>query len=125
MNPQVRDPKTRKKTAKLENCQNELVGIGGRTPTSIWINTPPLGINGLHCIEYPHQVRKFLLNLVPSEPLVLVQDMLCFDNSIKLDPLVSGALDLCFDNIITGCLLHEVKVDIYWCQLLCYIRGVQ
>jgi len=30
---QVRDPKTRKKAAKLENCQNEPVGIGGRPPT--------------------------------------------------------------------------------------------
>jgi hypothetical protein len=38
MAPQVRDPKTREKTAKLENYQNEPVGIGGRPPTSIWIN---------------------------------------------------------------------------------------
>jgi hypothetical protein len=30
MAPQVRDPKTREKNAKLENCQNESVGIGGR-----------------------------------------------------------------------------------------------
>jgi hypothetical protein len=28
------------KTAKLENCQNEPDGIGGRPPTSIWIKIP-------------------------------------------------------------------------------------
>jgi hypothetical protein len=34
---QVSDLKTRKQTTKPENCQNELVGIGGRPLTSIWI----------------------------------------------------------------------------------------
>jgi hypothetical protein len=122
MAPQVRDPKTRKKkTAKLENCQNEPVGIGGRPPKSIWINPPPLGSNGLHCVEFPHQMRKFLLNLAPGEPLALVQELPCFDNSIKLDPLLSGALDLCVHNMITGCMLHAVKVELCWCQLLCYL----
>jgi hypothetical protein len=38
MAPQVRAPKTREKTAKLENCQNEPIEIGGRPPTSIWIS---------------------------------------------------------------------------------------
>jgi hypothetical protein len=38
MAPQVKDPKTREKTTKLENLKNEPVGIGGRPPKSICIN---------------------------------------------------------------------------------------
>jgi hypothetical protein len=37
MAPEVKDQKTRKKIAELENYQNEPVGIGGRPPTFIWI----------------------------------------------------------------------------------------
>jgi hypothetical protein len=70
-------------------------------------------------------MRKFLLNLASGEPLALVQELPCFDNSIKLDHLLLSALDLCVHNLITGCLLYVVKVDLYWCQLLCYVRGVQ
>jgi hypothetical protein len=61
-------------------------------------------------------MRKFLLNLASGEPLALVQELPCFDNSIKLDPLLSGALDLCVHNLITGCMLHAVRVEIYWCH---------
>jgi hypothetical protein len=50
----------------------ELVGIGGWPPISTWINPPPLGRNGLHCIETPHQVRKLPLDLAPGETLSLV-----------------------------------------------------
>jgi hypothetical protein len=96
----LRKFKTRK-TAKnsklsklLESCF-EPAGKGGRTPISTWINPPSLGSNGLHCVEFPHHMRKFLLNLAPGEPLALVQALPCFDNSIKLDPLLSSALDLC------------------------------
>ena len=121
MAPQVRDPKTRKQTTKLEKCQNEPVGIGGRPEKSIWINPTPLGSNDLHCAEFPHQMRKFLLNLVLSEPLALVQELPYFDNLIKLDPLLTGALDLCVHNMITRFLLYAVKVEIYWCQLFYYL----
>jgi hypothetical protein len=38
-------------------------------------------------------MRKFLLNLAPGEPLALVQELRCFDDSIKLDPLLLSALD--------------------------------
>jgi hypothetical protein len=48
-------------------------------------------------------MRKFLLNLAPGEPLALVQELPCFDDSIKLDPLLSSALDLCVHNMIIGC----------------------
>jgi hypothetical protein len=70
-------------------------------------------------------MRKFLLNLAPGEPLALVQELPCFDNSIKLDPLLSGSLDLCVHNMIIGFFLHIVRVELYWCQLLCYLSGVQ
>jgi hypothetical protein len=52
-------------------------------------------------------MRKFLLNLAPSEPLALVQELPCFDDSIKLDPLLSSALDLSFHNMIIGCLYRQ------------------
>jgi hypothetical protein len=62
-----------------------------------------------------------MLNLAPGEPLGLVQELACFDNSIKLDPLLSGDLDPCVHNMIIGCLLHAVGFELYWCQLICYL----
>jgi hypothetical protein len=62
-----------------------------------------------------------MLNLALGEPLALVQELPYFDNSIKLDPLLASALDLCVHNMIIGCMLHAVKVEICWCQLLCYL----
>jgi hypothetical protein len=121
MTPQVRDLKTKKKIAKLENYQNEPIGIGGRPLTSIWINSPLLGRNGLHFIDFPHQMRKFLLNLAPGEPLALVQELPCFDNSIKLDPLLSSSLDMCVHNMIIIFMLHEFKVELCWVQVLYYL----
>jgi hypothetical protein len=53
----------------------DLVGKGGWTQISTWINPPSLGSNGIHRIEFPHQMRKFLLNLAPGEPLALVQEL--------------------------------------------------
>jgi hypothetical protein len=70
-------------------------------------------------------MRKFLLTLTPGEPLALVQELPCFDDSIKLDPLLSSALDLNVHNMIIGCLLYVVRVELCWCQFLCYFRGVQ
>jgi hypothetical protein len=102
-----------------ENCF-EPVGKGGWPPISTWINPPSLGRNGLHCVEFPHQMRKFLLNLAPSEPLALVQELPYFDDSIKLDPLLSSDLDLRVHNMIIGCLLYAVGVELCWCQLFCY-----
>ena len=57
-------------------------GINGWPPISTWIIPPPLGSNGPHCIEFLHEMGKLLLNLVPSEPLALVKELACFDNSI-------------------------------------------
>jgi hypothetical protein len=38
-------------------------GTSGWPPISICINPPPLGSNGLHCIEYPRKRGKHFLNL--------------------------------------------------------------
>ena len=86
-----------------------------------WISTPPLGSNGIHFIEFPHQMRKFLLNLALGEPLALVQELPCFDDSIKMEPLLSSALDLCVHNLITGFLLYAFGVELCWHQLFCYV----
>jgi hypothetical protein len=53
--------------------------------------------------------------MAPGEPLALVQELPCFDDSIKLDPLLSSALDLYVHNLIIGCLLYAVGVELYWC----------
>jgi hypothetical protein len=103
----------------LENCF-EPVRKCGWPPISTWINPPSLGRNGLHCIDFPHLMRKFLMNFASGEPLALVQELLYFDNSIKLDPLLSSALDLCVHNMIMRILLYAVGVEICWCQLFYY-----
>jgi hypothetical protein len=109
-------------TRKLgKNCQIELVGIGGRKPKSIWINPPPFERNGIYFVEFHHHMRKFLLNLAPGEPLALVQELPCFDNSIKRDPLLEISLDLCVHNQINVFMLHAVRFELYWCQLFYYL----
>jgi hypothetical protein len=62
-----------------------------------------------------------MFNLATGEPLALVQELPYFDDSIKMDPLMLSALDLCVHNLIIGCLLYVVRVEIFWCQLLCYV----
>jgi hypothetical protein len=116
--------KTAKNSKLPENCF-ELVEKGGWPLISTWINPPSLVRNGLHFIEVPHQMRKFLLNLAPGEPLALVQELPCFDDSIKMDTLLSSALDLCVHNLIIGYMLYAVKFEICWCQLFYYFCGVQ
>jgi hypothetical protein len=105
----------------MENYQNEPVGIGGRPPKYIYINPPPLGRNGIYCVDFLHHMRKFMLNLAPGEALALVQELPCFDNSIKMDPLIASAIDMFVHNMIIEFLLYEFKVDIYWCHLFCYL----
>ena len=109
------------KLSKLQESCFEIAGKGGWPLISTWINPPSLGSNGLHCIEFPHQMRKFLVNLALGEPLALVQELPFFDDSIKLDPFLSSAIDLCVHNLITGFLLHAVRVELCWCQLLYYL----
>ena len=99
------------KLSKLSENYFERVGKGGWPPISTWINPTSLGSNGLHCIEVPHQMMKFLLNLASCEPLVLVQKLPCFDGLIKLDPLLLSALDMCVHNMISRCLLYAFGVE--------------
>jgi hypothetical protein len=75
-------------------------------------------------LRCPHQMGKHLLNLTTGEPLALVQEFPYFDNSIKLDPLLASALNLSVPDLIHGCMFHEVRVDIYQCQLLYNISDV-
>jgi hypothetical protein len=70
----VKTAKNSKLPKLLENYF-EPVRKGGWPPIYIWINPPSLGNNVLHCIDVPHQMRKFLLNFAPGEPLALVQEL--------------------------------------------------
>ena len=63
-------------------------------------------------------MRKFLLNLALGEPLALVKELFFFDESIKMDTLMLSNLDMCVQNMFIGFLLHAVRVDICWFQLL-------
>jgi hypothetical protein len=72
-------------------------------------------------LSFPHHMRILLLNLSLGEPLALVQELPCFDNSIKMDPLLVTALDLFVHNMINGFQLYEFGVEIYWCQLFGYL----
>jgi hypothetical protein len=107
------------KLPKLPEKNFEPVGKGGWPPIFTWINPPSLGSNGLHCIYFPHQMRKFLLNLAPGEPLALVQKLPCFDDLIKLDHLLSSALDLCVHNLITRCMLYAIEVGLSYVGVRC------
>ena len=69
----------------------------------------PLGINGPHCIEFLHEMRKLLLNLVPSEPLALVQELANFENLIQPDILLESVLDLSFHDPISCGMFHAVR----------------
>jgi hypothetical protein len=66
-------------------------------------------------------MKKFVLNLASGESLALVQELSCFDDLIKLDPLLSSSIDMCFDNMITGCMLDAIRVELSCCQCLCYL----
>jgi hypothetical protein len=98
--------------------------IGGWPLISIYINPPQLGSNGIHCVEFPHEVRK-LLDFVLGEPLALVEEFPCLDNLIKLDLMLASSLDLCVHYVFGGCLFHVVRVEIYWCQLFRDLIGIQ
>jgi hypothetical protein len=100
MASEVKTAKNSKLPKLLENCF-EPVGKGGWAPIYTWINPTSLGRNGIHCVEFPHQMRKFLLNMTPGEPLSLVQELPYFNESIKMDHLLLTSLDMCFHNQIT------------------------
>ena len=70
-------------------------------------HSSPTGNNGLHCIEFLHEMRKIMLKLVPSDPFSLVQESVGFDNLIHLYLLLASVLDLCFHDLII-CILFDV-----------------
>jgi hypothetical protein len=80
--PRKLKPAKNSKLPKLPKNCFEPVGKDGWAPIIIWINPPSLGNNGPHCVEFLHEMRKLLLNLVPGEPFALVKELACFDNSI-------------------------------------------
>ena len=57
-------------------------------------------------------MRKVLLNLVPGEPLSLVQELASFDNLIQLDPLLVSVLNFHVHDTICGGLFHAVFVGL-------------
>jgi len=120
MAPKVKTAKNSKLPKLSENCF-ELVGKGGWPLISTLINPHSLGSNGIHFFYFPHHMRKFLLNLATGEPLALGQELPCIGDLIKLDPLLSSALDLYVHNMIIGCLLYAVGVHLCWCQLISYV----
>ena len=52
-------------------------GIGGWPSISTWINPPSLGSNDLHCVEFPRERKKHLLNLNLGELLALLETSRC------------------------------------------------
>jgi hypothetical protein len=70
-------PNKNSKLPKLpENCF-ESVERGGWPPISTWINPLSLGSNGLHCVEFPREREKCLLDLHLGELLVLLDTSHC------------------------------------------------
>jgi hypothetical protein len=65
------------KFPKLPQNNFEPVGKGGWPLISTWINTPSLGINSLHCIEFLGEREKHLLNLHLGELLALLETSRC------------------------------------------------
>jgi hypothetical protein len=57
-----------------ENCF-ELVGKGGWSPISTWINPPSLESNGIHCVECLRERKNRLLNLHLDELLALLEKL--------------------------------------------------
>jgi hypothetical protein len=75
--PQKLKPAKNSKLPKLpENCF-EPFGKGGWPPISTWINPPSLGSNGLHCVEFPGEREKCLLNLHLGGLLALLETSHC------------------------------------------------
>jgi hypothetical protein len=76
MAPEVKTDKNSKLPKLPQNCFDP-VGKGGWPPISTWINPPPLGINGIHCVECLGEREKCLLNLDLDELLALLEKLRC------------------------------------------------
>ena len=74
-----------KKLLKIVSCEKTErdnggapSGIDGWPPISTWIIPPPLVRNGPHCVEFLHEMRKILLNLVPGDTTRKIPSSGCF-----------------------------------------------
>jgi hypothetical protein len=76
MAPEVKTTKN-SKLPKLSENYFEPVGKGGWPLISTWINPPSLGINFIHCVEFPGERTKRLLNLNLGELLALLETSQC------------------------------------------------
>ena len=76
MAPEVKTAKNSKLPKLPESCF-EPVGRGGWPLISTWINTPSLGSNGIHCVEFPGERKKHLMNLNLGEMLALLEMSHC------------------------------------------------
>jgi hypothetical protein len=65
------------KTSKLPENGFELVGIGGWPQISTSIHPLSLGRNVLHCVDFPWDRGKSLLNLDLGEFLTLLEKLRC------------------------------------------------
>jgi hypothetical protein len=75
--PRKLKPAKNSKLPKWPENYFEPFGKGGWPPISTWINPPSLGSNGLHCVEFPGEKEKRLLNLHLGELLVLLETSRC------------------------------------------------
>jgi hypothetical protein len=75
--PRKLKPAKNSKLPKLPENSFEPVEKGGWPPISTWINPPSLGSNGLHCVEFPGERAKHLLDLHLGELLVLLETSRC------------------------------------------------
>ena len=71
--PQKLKPAKNSKLPKLPETCFGPVGEGGWPSISTWINPPSLGSNGLHCIQFPGERGKWLLNLNLGDLLALLE----------------------------------------------------
>jgi hypothetical protein len=75
--PRKLKPAKNSKLPKLPENYFEPVERGGWPPISTWINPPSLGSNGLHCVEFPGEREKHLLDLHLGELLLLLETSRC------------------------------------------------
>ena len=91
--------------------------MGGQPLTSTSINPHTLGINGPHYIKFPHQIGKPMFNLTPSEPLVLVKKLPCFDDRVEMYVLLASPLHLCVNDLIICGPLNAMRIGFYRFQV--------
>jgi len=60
--------------------------------------------------EFLHEMRKPLLSLVRGEPLALVKELACFNNSIQFDILLVSVLDLRVHDLNNCGMFHAIWI---------------